>query len=54
MRILLDECLPRRLKKELPGHEARSNDIDALRPILPRVQEALADLQPGQILRLSA
>ncbi len=24
MRVLLDECLPRRLKQDLPGHEART------------------------------
>ena len=24
MRVLLDECLPRRLKRELAGHEART------------------------------
>ena len=24
MRILLDECLPRRLKRDLPGHEVRT------------------------------
>ena len=24
MRVLLDECLPRRLKRELVGHEART------------------------------
>jgi len=24
MRVLLDECLPRRLKAELPGHEVRT------------------------------
>ncbi|HJR57822.1 MAG TPA: DUF5615 family PIN-like protein [Vicinamibacterales bacterium] len=24
MRVLLDECLPRRLKRELEGHEART------------------------------
>ena len=24
MRILLDECLPRRLKRDLPGHDVRS------------------------------
>jgi hypothetical protein len=24
MRILLDECMPRRLKRELPGHEVRT------------------------------
>lgn len=24
MRVLLDECVPRRLKRELPGHEVRT------------------------------
>lgn len=24
MRILLDECLPRRLRRELPGHDVRT------------------------------
>ena len=24
MRVLLDECVPRRLKRDLPGHEART------------------------------
>jgi predicted nuclease of predicted toxin-antitoxin system len=24
MRVLLDECLPERLKEELPGHEVRT------------------------------
>ena len=24
MRVLLDECLPRRLKRELVGHDART------------------------------
>lgn len=24
MRVLLDECLPRRLKRELPGHETKT------------------------------
>ncbi|HEV2851227.1 MAG TPA: hypothetical protein VHC97_00330 [Thermoanaerobaculia bacterium] len=105
MRILLDECLPRRLKSELPEHEVRtvpemrwsglkngallnrlagqfdafltvdrglvhqqnlkgipfgivmlvvlSNDIDALRPLMPQVREALAVLRPGDVVRIS-
>ena len=24
MRLLLDECVPKRLKRELPGHEVRT------------------------------
>ena len=99
MRILLDECLPRRLKDELPEHEVRtvpdcgwqgkkngellslaagqydafvtmdagiehqqnlgslsigvvalrapSNRIQDLRPLMPRVRQALGALRPG-------
>ena len=102
MRVLLDECLPRRLKFELPGHDCRtvpemgwasiangellalaagqfdvfltvdqniafqqniptqqlgiialrapSNDIDDLRPLLPRVLALVPKIRPGQIL----
>ena len=104
MRLLLDECVPKRLKRELPGHDSRtvqdlgwagikngallrlangqfdalvtvdqgveyqqnlsglsisvvvmmapSNDVDDLRPLLPSVQEALAKLRPGEIVRV--
>lgn len=104
MRLLLDECVPKRLKRELPGHEARtvqdlgwagitngallrlangqfdalltvdqgiehqqnlsglsigvvvmmapSNDVDDLRPLLPGVEDALAKLRPGEIIRV--
>ena len=104
MRLLLDECVPKRLKRELPGHDARtvqdlgwagikngalltlangqfnalltvdqgieyqqnlsglsisvlvmmapSNDVDDLRPLLPGVEEALAKLRPGEIIRV--
>ena len=35
MRVLLDECLLRRLKRELLGHDvARSNRLDGLRPLM--------------------
>ena len=104
MRLLLDECVPKRLKRELPGHDARtvqdlgwagitngallrlangrfdalltvdqgiedqqnlsglsisvvvmmaaSNDVDDLRPLLPGVEDALAKLQPGEVIRV--
>ena len=104
MRLLLDECVPKRLKRELPGHDARtvqdlgwvgvkngallklangqfdalltvdqgieyqqnllglsisvvvmmapSKDVDDLRPLLPGVEEALATLRPGEIIRV--
>ena len=104
MRLLLDECVPKRLKRELPGHDARtvqdlgwagikngallrlangqfdalltvdqgieyqqnlsglsisvvvmvapSNDVDDLRLLLPGVEDALAKLQPGELIRV--
>lgn len=104
MRVLLDECVPRKLKYELPGHDvrtvtemgwvgltnglllqqaagrfdvlitvdqgfehqqnltstdmgivvmaAKSNDIDDLRPLMPRVRDALATASPGQLIRV--
>jgi predicted nuclease of predicted toxin-antitoxin system len=104
MRLLLDECIPKRLKRELLGHEiktvqdmgwagikngallklangqfdalltvdqgieyqqnlaglkisvvvmvAASNDVDDLRPLLPRVEQALANLRTGEIMRV--
>ncbi len=102
MRLLLDECVPKKLKNELPGHEvftvpemgwagvgngrllrraaerfdvlittdqnvehqqnlaeldlailvliALRNDIDLLRPLMPRAREVLATLRPGTLL----
>jgi hypothetical protein len=104
MRLLLDECVPRRLKQELRGHDIRtvqelgwagmkngallklangqfdalltvdqgieyqqnlsglsisvmvmvapSNDVDDLRPLLPAVEQALATLRAGDIMRV--
>ena len=106
MRLLLDECVPRRLGSELTGHEvrtvqelgwsgltngellsrasrefevfltvdqgipfqqnligldlaimamaARSNDISDLRPLVPKVLEAIAASEPGTFVRVSA
>ena len=105
MRLLLDECVPKRLKRELVGHEvqtvqnmgwagikngtllkladgqfdvlltvdqgieyqqdlsglkisvvvmlAASNDIGDLRPLLPGVEQALASLRTGEIVRVN-
>lgn len=104
MRLLLDECVPKRLKRELLGHDvktvqdmgwagikngallkladgqfdalltvdqgieyqhnfsgftislvvmlAASNDVDDLRPLLPGVEQALASMRTGIILRV--
>ena len=102
--MLLAECVPRRLGRELPGHDvrtvnemvwsgikngpllqraaqefdvfltvdqgieyqqnpvglalaiivlvARSNDIDDLRPLMPRVRETLDNAYPGTIVKV--
>ena len=103
--MLLDECVPRKLKRELPGHDirtvtemvwsgikngpllrlasqefdvfltvdqgveyqqnlfglslavivlgAKSNDIDDLRPLMPRVREVLEKASPGNVVKIS-
>jgi len=102
--VLLDECVPRRLRRELPGHDvhtiiemgwsgikngpllrraaqefdvfltvdqgveyqqnplgldlaivvmvAATNDIDDLRPLMPRVRETLSSASPGTIVKI--
>ncbi|MBI4568237.1 MAG: DUF5615 family PIN-like protein [Planctomycetes bacterium] len=104
MRVLLDECLPKRLKRELVGHDvqtvpeagwagrkngellqlavgvfdafvtidrslvfqhhvaglpfgvillrAQSNRIADLRPLVPRILEALQTIRPGEVIRV--
>ncbi len=104
MRLLLDECVPKRLKRELPEHEvktvqdmrwagikngallkladgqfdafltvdqgieyhqnlsglricivvmvAASNDVDDVRPLLSGVEQALAGLRAGEVMRV--
>jgi hypothetical protein len=104
MRVLLDECLPRKLVRELAGHEvitvarlgwaglrngdllgraaqefdvfitidqrlvsqswrgadlaiitlrARSNRLQDLLPLVPRIMESIENLQPGSVLVVS-
>lgn len=43
MRVLLDECLPRRLKAELPDHDVRTVQ-----------EEGWAGLKNGALLRVAA
>jgi hypothetical protein len=102
VRVRLDECVPRKLRRALPGHEVRtvgemgwagvkngpllaraapefdvfltvdqnlpqqqrvpvpslaivvlgalSNDVDALRPLMPEVREALSRIEPGTVM----
>ena len=104
MRVLLDECVPRKLRHELPGHDvrtvteigwsgikngpllrraalefdvfltvdqgveyqqnsfgidlavvvmgAKTNDIDDLRPLIPRVLEVLRSVSPGDVVKI--
>lgn len=105
MRVLLDECLPRGLAREIAGHEvstvgqagwsgikngellrlaardykvlitidqslesqhrlppglaaitlsAPSNRLEVLRPLVPRILEALESIRPGDLVRISA
>lgn len=107
MNVLLDECLPRKLKRELPGHQvttvpemgwagikngvllrliqgapldvfvtidgnlqyqqklrdvtlaiivlkAPDNTFETLRPLAPKILTALANIHPGDIVRVEA
>ena len=106
MRVLLDECVPKKLRRDLPGHEvrtvtemgwagtrngpllrqaaatfdvfltvdqgiefqqslagldlavvvmaARTNDIDDLRPLMPRVLGSLASAKSGEVVTVRA
>ncbi len=68
MLLLLDECVPRPLRRDLIGHDAR-HVVDmgwsskrngellqlmlaALRPLVPQILEALARLTPGELIRI--
>jgi hypothetical protein len=106
VRVLLDECTPRKLRRELPGHVVStvteqgwsgtkngallhraagefdvlltvdsniefqqntttlpvavvvlvtySNDVDVLRPLMPRVRELLPTIEPGKLYHVRA
>jgi hypothetical protein len=106
MRVLIDECLPKKLKRETPGHDvmtvqergwsgkkngellrllqdefdvfltgdqsltyqqnlsqtsvaivvliAQNNRIESLKPLMPKVQEILKTIQPGEIVNVNA
>ena len=59
MNVLLDECIPRKLKHELKGHFvavvlllAKDNDLDTLKPLLPKVRQILESLEMGRVFRV--
>lgn len=104
MRVLIDECLPKKLKREMLDHDvmtvqergwsskkngellsllegefdvfltadqnltyqqnlsntrvavivlvARNNRIESLRPLMPKVQEVLKSIQPGEVVQV--
>lgn len=106
MQVLIDECLPKRLKRELPGHNiftvqergwsgkkngellqlssgqfdvlitgdqslkfqqnlsqvniavvvlvAPNNRLETLKPLMPKVQQVLQTIQPGDLVSINA
>jgi predicted nuclease of predicted toxin-antitoxin system len=46
MRLLLDECVPARLRAALPAHDAVSSELPRLLPHGPALEVALARLAP--------
>jgi hypothetical protein len=46
MRVLLDECLPRKLKFDLVNHDVKTV------PVMPKVLTALKTIQKGAVIRV--
>ena len=61
MRLLLDECLPGKLKGGLPGHDVKtvpemgwaSVENGDLLPLMPQVMAALPSIEPEQIVKIA-
>jgi hypothetical protein len=56
MRVLLDECVPKRLRTELTAHAVRTvvdNRIDTLRPLMAAVREALTSIAAKELKVIS-
>ncbi len=53
MRVLLDECLPRKLKPELPGHDVLTAPelgwarLATLLQFMPEIRRTLVTLRSG-------
>ena len=51
MQVLIDECLPKRLKRELREHTvAPNNRFPTLQPLMPKVRELLQTIQPREVI----
>ena len=52
MRVVLDECLPRKLKQDLSAiiaMVAASNRLRDLRPLMGEVTQTLSHIRPGEV-----
>lgn len=64
MRLLLDECVPARLRKALPSQQvctvsvfvldALSNELPYLLPLIPELEAALSSHKQGNYVLLRA
>ena len=52
MRILLDESLPSELKREISGHDAKSNRIEDFRAVAPEFLACLENLAERTLIRI--
>jgi predicted nuclease of predicted toxin-antitoxin system len=50
MKLLLDECVPRRLKNDFPGHDVRTIEEVGLKGVLDAELLRAADVQRFQAL----
>jgi hypothetical protein len=51
LKIFFDHCVPKRLLRLLSDHEVTS--YDSLAPLIPRVEDALTKLAPGDLIEIS-
>ena len=49
MKLLLDECVPR----VLCVVHVRNNHYDVVRPFVPQIEEALARIQPRELILIN-
>ena len=65
MRLLLDESVPYRFRRALPGHEVRTvvemgwsgvknDELSALLPLVPALERVLASLEPRSYVRVDS
>jgi hypothetical protein len=54
MRLLLDECVPRPIKRDLTVHDVHHVVDKELRVLVPEMLAALAQVTPGALVKVGS